>query len=123
MAKTHHITIKNLGDNKWYKPTYTQHNVLKVGDIIEATYDGFDGKSKNTVIIMDRSDRACSSLPRDMCVECPFHINHIGIGGTEWPECTARRNTGKGIRNICNKGISHDRVFRFKDLDHVLEDL
>lgn len=123
MGKTHHITIKNPGDTMFYKPTYTQHNVLKVGDIIEATYEGFDGKSKSTAIIMDNSGRAYSDYPRTECAECPFHIDRNGIGGITWPDCIATRRTGKGIRSLCNKGISHGMVFRFKDLDNVLEDL
>lgn len=117
MAKKHRIHIAQT--DMYYNPTYTQNNVLDIGDIIEATFEGFDGMTDKVVVIKERSR---NNQYGDMCKGCPFSV----IKNDRWGStvgCAARRRTGKGMRSICQKGIGRRAFFEFSDLDNILEDL
>ena len=117
MAKKHRIHITQT--DMYHKHTYTQNNVLDIGDIIEATFEGFDGMTDKVVVIKERSR---NNQYGSICEDCPFGvINKDRWGSTVG--CTARRRTGKGMRSICQKGIGRRILFEFTDIDNILEDL
>ena len=117
MTKKHciHITQTDM----YYKPTYTQNNVLDIGDIIEATFDGFDDMSDKVVVVKERPHE---NRYGSICEDCPFKVIEHNRWGSS-VGCTARRKTGKGMRSICQKGIGRRTFFEFEDLNNVLEDL
>lgn len=117
MTKKHRIHITQ--NDMYYNPTYTQNNVLDIGDIIEATFEGFDGMDDKVVVIKERPRK---NQYGGMCESCPFGM----IKKERWGSsvgCTARRKTGKGMRSICQKGIGRRVFFEFSDLNNILEDL
>lgn len=117
MTKKHCIHI--VQSDLYSIPTYIQNNVLDIGDIIEATFDGYDGMPDKTLVVKERTRN--KRYP-NVCEECPFKvIKHDRWGSTVG--CTARRKTGKGMRSICQKGIGRSIFFEFTNLDNILEDL
>lgn len=117
MAKKHCIHI--VQSDMYHKPTYIQNNVLDIGDIIEATFEGFDGVANKIVAVKERSRNNQSG---SICKDCPFNVIENNRWGSTFG-CTARRKTGKGMRTICQKGIGRSISFEFTNLDNILEDL
>ena len=116
MTKKHRIHITQ--NDMYYNPTYTQNNVLDIGDIIEATFEGFDDMPGKVLVVKERPHK---NRYGSICDDCPFSvINKDRWGSTG---CVARRRTGKGMRSICQKGIGRRAFFEFADINNVLEDL
>lgn len=116
MAKKHCIHF--VHSDLYYKPNYIQNNVLDSGDIIEATFEGFDGMANKIVVAV--KERPHKNPYGSICKDCPFGVI-TKEGSTVY--CAARRKTGKGMRTICQKGIGRKIFFEFTNLDNILEDL